>query len=94
MSLYERITRARELLELPERATLKQIRSNYRRLVRKWHPDRCTDDPEKSKEMTARIIDAHRVIMDYCNHYRYSFSREEAAKYLSPDEWWRERFGP
>ena len=91
--LYESITRAREILELPERASGKEIRANYRRLIRRWHPDRCRDDLERSKEMTRAVIEAYRVIADYCSNYKYSFEKEEVNNYLSPDEWWMERFG-
>lgn len=91
--LYEKITRAREFLELPERATRKEIKGNYRRLIRKWHPDRCNDDPEKCEKMTRAVIEAYRVITDYCDHYRYSFEEEEVNNYLSGEESWMARFG-
>ena len=93
MKKYQQINAARMLLELPERATMGEIKSNYRTLIRKWHPDRCKANREKCKEMTTKIIAAYRIISDYCNNYQFSFSEEEVRNYLSADEWWFERFG-
>jgi DnaJ-class molecular chaperone len=93
MTKYQKISEARNLLELPEQATLKEIKANYKSLLYKWHPDKCNKKKEKCHEMTQKIIDAYKTIMNYCNQYKYSFSKEEVKKYLSEGEWWLERFG-
>ncbi len=93
MNKYGKITEARKLLELPERATIEEIKANYRNLVRAWHPDRCKEAKEKCTERTARIVAAYGIIIEYCNHYRFSFSKEEVMNHLSEEEWWLERFG-
>ena len=93
MKKYQQINKARIVLELPERATMEEIKSNYRTLIRKWHPDRCNKNMEKSKEMTTRIIAAYMIINDYCSNYKFSFSEKEVKNYLSAEEWWFERFG-
>jgi len=93
MNKYDEITRARALLELPERATMDEIKTNYREFINKWHPDKCREGKEKCTEMTARIVSAYRTIIDYCNNYRFSFSKEEIKNHLSDHEWWFERFG-
>jgi len=93
MGLFEDITTARMLLDLPERATMEDIKSQYRELIQKWHPDRCKADKEICQEMAARIIAAYRLINTYCKNYEFSFSKEEVSNYLSAEEWWFERFG-
>jgi DnaJ-class molecular chaperone len=93
MNKYQEITKARELLELPERATMEEIKANYRNLIRKWHPDRRKESKKRCTEMTVKIVDAYRTIIDYCNQYRYSFSEDEVRHHLSNEEWWLERFG-
>ena len=93
MNRYQEITEARTLLELTERATIEEIKSNYRRLMRKWHPDHCTGDVEQCKKMAQELSTAYAAIIDYCNHYQYSFARDEVKNYLSPNEWWHDRFG-
>ncbi|MFC1829108.1 J domain-containing protein [Thermodesulfobacteriota bacterium] len=90
---YRKIDEARKLLELPEKATMGEIKSNYRDLIQKWHPDRCNQPEETCTEMTTRIIIAYKVICDYCQHYRFSFSKKEVKNYLSDEEWWLDRFG-
>ena len=54
MNKYQDITEARKLLELPQRATMKEIKSNYRMLLAKWHPDRCSENKEQCNEMTKK----------------------------------------
>jgi len=80
---YEGITKARQVLELHEFATLKKIKNQYRELLKEWHPDLCKENEDIRKEKTIEIINAYRTIMNYCEHYRFSFSREEIEKYIS-----------
>ena len=93
MKTYQQITEARKLLELPEQASLAEIKANYRNLIRKYHPDRCPDNHVECTEMTARLTLAYKTIITYCNQYRFSFTKEEVQKYLPTDEWWYDRFG-
>ena len=93
MKKYQEITEARKMLQLSERATMKEIKSNYRSLLAKWHPDKCRENKKQCNEMTQKIIAAYKIIINYCNQYKYSFSQEEIRNYLSEDEWWFERFG-
>jgi DnaJ-class molecular chaperone len=92
-SKYQKITEARKTLGLAEQATLEEIKTSYRNLLRKWHPDTCNGPKAKCEEMTAKIVGAYETIMDYCNHYAFSFSKKEVQQHLSQDEWWFERFG-
>ena len=90
---YKDIIEAKELLNLPERASMKEIKSNYRELINQWHPDKCKENDEKCNEMTRKIISAYKIIITYCNQYKYSFTKEEVKKYLSDEDLWFERFG-
>ena len=93
MNKHEEITAARKLLELPQTATLAEIKSNYRKIVARWHPDKCKEDADECAEMTRRIISAYKVLMDYCLQYQYSFSEDTVKRHRSPEEWWFDRFG-
>ena len=93
MNTFERITNARELLELNERATMKEIKTNFRRLIKAWHPDKNPDDAYNRLEMTRRITDAYHTLLSYCANYQFAFTRDEISRYLPEDEWWHERFG-
>jgi hypothetical protein len=90
---FDEITAARTILDLPEQATLAQIKHSYRSKLRKWHPDTCTDDSQKCLEMTRRITEAYTIILRYCNEYEFSFRKDDARKNCSAEEWWAQRFG-
>jgi len=90
---YQNIMEAKEVLNLPDRASMKEIKSNYRALINKWHPDKCKENHEQCNEMTRKINSAYDIIITYCNHYKYSFAEDEVRTYLSAEEWWFERFG-
>ena len=93
MKKYDVIDEARTILGLPETATMDQIRDHYRDLMRQWHPDTCSESSEKCHKEAQKITDAYRVLLDYCQNYRYSFTRDDVNRHLSEEEWYLERFG-
>ena len=93
MSKYEEISAARKILGLPDTANMASIKRNYRRLLAKWHPDKCGDNKEACAEMTRKIVSAYETIMEYCLQYQYSFSENTVRRHRSAEEWWLERFG-
>ena len=93
MNKFEKISEARNILEVPEEATMISIKSSYRRMLTKWHPDTCLENKDECNEMTRKIISAYQTIQDYCSHYQYSFSEDTVRKHRSPEEWWFDRFG-
>jgi DnaJ-class molecular chaperone len=93
MRKYREITQARKLLELPVRATMADIKTHYRRLMIQWHPDTCKEGEEKCREMAAKVSAAYSTIVEYCDHYKFSFSKEDVKEHLCEQEWMSERFG-
>ena len=90
---FEIISEARKILELPESATFDQIRNNYKQLIKKWHPDKNHSNPAVAELKTRQIIEAYKIIIQYCHEYRYSFARNEVEKYMSDRERWFRQFG-
>lgn len=90
---FEIISEAREILELPESATLAQIKKNYTQLIKKWHPDKNISSQRLAESKTKEIIQAYEIIMQYCDHYEFLFTRHEIEKYLSDRERWFKQFG-
>lgn len=79
---YNLITNARKLLELPEKATSKEIKHAYRTMVSKYHPDRNGNGTQKFNE----IHNAYRTLSVFCENYRYSFDQETIRKTVVIDE--------
>ena len=94
MNQFEKITAARMLLEIPEQATLAKIRTSYRKVIKRWHPDKCgKENTDTYKKMTTQIIEAYTIISSYCDQYHISFTQEKVDNNTSQEDWWLERFG-
>jgi DnaJ-class molecular chaperone len=92
---FNEIDEARKLLGLGEAATMKEIKTTYRRLARCHHPDKNDSASEKSNEMMKKLNQAYTVLMDYCSEYIYSFRREDVARVYPEEEdykKWRENW--
>jgi curved DNA-binding protein CbpA len=86
--------KAKSLLGLREKSSIKEIKNKYKNLMKKWHPDKHKDDIEKATQMSMQINEAYKTIMDYCNNYEYPFDEESVKKSTyTPDEWWNNKFG-
>ena len=84
------------LLDIPEKASISEIRKIFKELMFKWHPDTCKADKEVCAEKTHQIQDAYKTILAYCEQFPISFSREEMDKIRPQDDairFWYERFG-
>ncbi|MCD6407928.1 DnaJ domain-containing protein [bacterium] len=94
MADFKKINRARELLKLPERATLKEIKDAYRTLSLKYHPDRVKG--KKNKEKYSRIFneitEAYNLLLSYCRNYPFSFKEKDVKKVIIDDKELIERF--
>jgi hypothetical protein len=77
----QEVQRARQLLQLPERASLRQVKAAYHRLARKSHPDLNPEDtsaqthPSTSSGQAPSTSSGHRfneahkayqILVDYC----------------------------
>lgn len=84
-----------DVLGIREKASLNEIRSRYRELIKKWHPDLSKNDQPRSHAMTIRLNAAYDLLMDYCMNHTFSFRMEDLAKdlELNPTDYWMERFG-
>ena len=88
--LADEIDQARRLLGLGELASIAEIKTAYRHLCKQWHPDAMEDDDASGKIKDINV--AYRLLLDYCETYRFSFSPEEVESF-DPERWWSRRFG-
>jgi preprotein translocase subunit Sec63 len=85
------IDRARRLLGLGELASIAEIKTAYRQMCKRWHPDVSQDEATANPTMKD-INAAYKLLLNYCETYRFSFRPEEVESF-DPDRWWYQRFG-
>jgi DnaJ-class molecular chaperone len=90
MTNFDKIEEARQLLGLGETATLKEIKSAYRRMSRQYHPDKHAGPGVDDTEIMKKINWAYELLMDYCTKYRYCFHREDIARVYPEEEFFRD----
>ena len=92
-SSFDELLKAKTLLGLRDTATLKEIKHNYKTLMRRWHPDKHPDNIKQATQMSADINKAYEIIMNYIENYEYDLGEETIKKKTqTPQEWWNERF--
>jgi curved DNA-binding protein CbpA len=85
---YIELQEALRVLGVGERATMREIRSRHRELVKRYHPDTCTlSEPLEIRKTNA----AYRIVMDYVAEYRFSFDEDEFYE-QNPEERIRRQF--
>ena len=60
-------------LEVKKGASLEEVKENYRRLMRKYHPDRFNDDPqmrELAKEISQELSTAYKRVKTHIKRRR------------------------
>jgi len=70
---FHEVDEARKLLELGETATLKEIKTAFRRLAKIHHPNKHTGDDAGETEIIKRLNKAYKLLTDHCSDYKYSF---------------------
>ena len=92
-SKSSQLIKAKTLLGLHDKATLKEIKLRYKNLMKKWHPDLHSDEVEKATQMSAKIIEAYKLIIEYTSGYEYNFKEEFIeSQFISPEDWWNKKF--
>jgi curved DNA-binding protein CbpA len=84
---YAELKESLRVLGLGERATLKEIKSRHRELVKRNHPDSGNaSDPEIIRKVNA----AYQMVSDYISEYRFSFAEEEFYEQNPEERMWRQ----
>lgn len=89
---WQAIEEARRVLGLGEEATLAQIKAAYRRLSKEHHPDTRVEKADTGDEMMHRLTAAYRLLLRYCEGYRFPLV-PPAGDIYDAEDWWLDRFG-
>lgn len=89
---WQEVMAARKLLELPEQATLSEIKKAYRRMSKKYHPDTSGQQGAGADISMDEIIEAYQVLLDYCTNYSFPLVIADDEN-LEAEDWWLDRFG-
>jgi DnaJ-class molecular chaperone len=89
MADFNEIEEARKLLGLGQAATLKEIKKAYRKLAHRHHPDKHVGDDTAESDTMRQLNRAYKLLMDYCNDYKYSFKEEDVARTYPDEEYLR-----
>ncbi|PLX81034.1 MAG: molecular chaperone DnaJ [Desulfuromonas sp.] len=85
---YQDLQNALATFGLGERATLHEIKSRHRQLVKEHHPDQSRQsDSARIQQINA----AWRTLSDYCHNYRFAFDEQEFLEQV-PEERLRRQF--
>jgi DnaJ-class molecular chaperone len=88
MANFTEIDEARKVLGLSETATLKEIKRAYRTLAHRHHPDKDSTKKDNDDMMKALNL-AYKLLMDYCDNYKYNFREEDVARTYPDEEYLR-----
>jgi DnaJ-class molecular chaperone len=89
---WKKILEAKDLLGLPDQATLAEIKKAYRRLSKEHHPDLAQDKPEGQRLEMHRLTEACQILLEYAKKYKIPLMPGEDQP-LEGEDWWMERFG-
>jgi len=89
----EKLLEALKILELEAPASYIEIKKQYKKLLKKWHPDKCKKNQELCKQKTIEIIEASNLLIDYIENYKFSFDCKNDINNNSLEDWWFNKFG-
>ena len=78
---YKMIEEARKTLSLFDIVTADEVKTAYRELAKKHHPDGNGDDSYDDREFK-KINEAYQVLMNFINQYNYSLRKKDVGKQL------------
>ncbi len=79
------VDRARKTMQLPEKASWKQIRASYRKLVLAHHPDRNPGSP-LAGERCVEVVEAYEMLSSYCRSLPNFIEGREAGQFSFAEE--------
>lgn len=86
--IFEIIQNSLQILGLPECISIKEVKSRYRELSKKNHPDKHLGNDLKMAE----INEAYKTVINFLENFTFDLS-EEGKRNITQDELWERKFG-
>ncbi len=81
-----KIKEALEFMNIPPLSSIKDIKRQYKKLAKKYHPDNKGDE-----EMIHKLNESYKTLMDYCENYKFTFDEYEIKRQY-PDNFYKNNF--
>jgi len=73
--MINEIREALNFMNIPPLSSIKDIKRQYKKLAKKYHPDKMGDS-----KMMEKLNKSYKVLMDYCENYKFTFDEYEIKK--------------
>jgi len=70
---YKDFQKALDILRIVSRASVSDIKAQYQKLSKKYHPDMVEGDDEKFRELN----EAYKLIQKYMKNFRFKLDEDE-----------------
>jgi curved DNA-binding protein CbpA len=84
--MIDKIKEALEFMDIPPLSSIKDIKRQYKKLSKKYHPDKQGDD-----KMMHKLNESYGVLVVYCENYKFTFDESEIKK-QHPDNFYKNNF--
>ena len=81
--MINKIKKALEFMDIPPLSNIKEIKRQYKKLSKKYHPDINGDT-----ELIHKLNESYSILMDYCENYKFTFDEYEIKKQY-PDNYYK-----
>jgi len=84
--MIKKIKEALDFMKIPPMSSIKDIKRQYKKLSKKYHPDISGDEV-----MMNELNKSYKILLDYCENYKFTFDEYEIKK-QHPDSFYKNRF--
>jgi curved DNA-binding protein CbpA len=73
--MIKEIKEALSFMDIPPLSSIKDIKRQYKKLAKKYHPDILGD-----AKMMEKLNESYKILMEYCENYKFTFDEYEIKK--------------
>jgi len=84
--MIKEIQKSLEFMDIPPLSSIKDIKRQYKKLSKKYHPDVFGD-----AKMMEKLNYSYKILIEYCENYKFTFDECEIKKQY-PDVFYKNKF--